>query len=186
MIMQQSVLRKDNLSTLYLSNIDTLEEEDIIALKRLFKCVLKENEHLFFLCRQEQSLTPIEDLSKLRSYIPSFFKENGKYFIIDYIDYSRFSCCGYLRFNDETINFIFNLWEYFVNLDFFIPKENFTWDDMKNERTNLFGFNVHREEFILSECSNTLFTKNEDGDILKIIYGLDDNISYSVLEFLNK
>lgn len=150
-------------------NIDAFDKNDFIFLSNKFKSIFKKDELLFFTGMREQHLTAWEDIEHLRPLVKSFFIEKGIYLPVKNINSNLFPFKGSLRFNEDTLNFIFKIWDYYVSLRFFSPSMNYTWDNFLLEK-NMFLESGEEVNLLLLRKYNAHVAKNSDGDAVEIQY----------------
>lgn len=167
--MQKAIIQEEPIKIIRFFDLDIYEKCDIVMMKEMFNVSFVQDEDVFFSCIREQTLTSSEELNHLRTYVPDFFAKHGKYCIISQIDDQRFHCCGWLKFNDETLNFIFEAWKYFLFMNFFSPKPSFTWNDLINKKGVFFQDTSRKSEYLLNNHLELLIIKGADGDMFEVL-----------------
>ncbi|GEN69819.1 hypothetical protein [Chryseobacterium rhizosphaerae] len=172
MEINNSVLNKD-INLLSIEDFDLDIFEDLIRLKRIYKCLFSDSNTLFFAFRREENLTDKKELKKLKVRILESFKDYGEYIILKELDSSRFDSVGRININDHTYNFLFDVWKYFYSCTFFIPTEKFNFFDyITFQKKNRFH-DIGNEKLLINHYANFSCIKGLGGDNLIISYRND-------------
>ncbi|MCW1961286.1 hypothetical protein [Chryseobacterium viscerum] len=167
MEINNSILNK-NINLLSIEDFDLDVSEDLIRLKKIYKCLFSDSNTLFFAFRREENLTDKEELKKLKVKILENFENYGEYIVLKELDNARFDSVGRIKINEYTYNFIFDVWKYFYSCTFFIPTENFNFSDyITFQKKNKFH-DIGNEKLLIHHYANFSCIKGLGGNTLII------------------
>lgn len=173
----------EEISIFFIDDFDISNLEDRVRLKTIFKRIFPKGNTLFFSFRREENLTSDEELKRLRIKILDIFNSEGEYLVIRKLDDVRFDSVGRLAIDDNTYNFLFDLWSYFYSCTFFVPKGNLTLSDYisfqkKNKLTDIGNEKLLNQDFAEVTCikglggDNMIVSYRRDYDLQDLMLGI--------------
>ncbi|WP_284464739.1 hypothetical protein [Chryseobacterium sp.] len=180
MIFSNQTLNRE-ISILLIDDFDISSSNDMIQLKKILKKIFPRDSTLFFSFRREESLTSDEELKKLRAKIFDTFNKEGEYVVLKRLDDARFDSVAKIVINDQTYNFLFDIWNYFYSCTFFIPNKNLTFSDYITFHTNNKFQDIANEKLLNQNFSNFTCIKGLGGDNMVLSYRSNYNLPDLIL-----
>lgn len=137
------------------------DDNGMDELRKVFYNLLErfDGKEVFMQFRREEDLfLGNEEQMKMRKELPVILKTKGRYHVFRKLDDSRFDSLGSIIINTDFLEIFITLWEYFYSFDFFIPKENYTWE----------LFLSHVDEYCDDLNAHKLLSKNAAADWVAI------------------
>ncbi|KMQ59937.1 hypothetical protein ACM46_16900 [Chryseobacterium angstadtii] len=125
------ILNKD-IGLLFIDDFNLYNWDDLSKIKNIYKSLFFKGSTLFFSFRREEDLTDEKELKKLKTKILDIFNSEGEYIVLRKLDDKRFDSIARIVVNENTYNFLFDLWNYFYSCSIFIPNKDFTFSDYIN------------------------------------------------------
>lgn len=167
----------DSLTRLSVINLAFYESlDDRLLLKEIFKSLFRQGDRLFFSFRREENLTDDDELLELRKRVPLTFAQQGDYIFLRRIDEERFDSIGHITYADHIPGFLLDVWRYFYAFDFFIPKEQVTWDDYIQYVKKKGLDDIDGKRLLNDGLTNFILIKGLGGDYLNISYVNDTKL----------
>ncbi|RKS97845.1 hypothetical protein [Chryseobacterium defluvii] len=163
------ILHKD-ISLLLIEDFDINRWDDVSRLKKIYKSLFSKNDTIFFSFRREEDLTDENELKRLRIKILETFNDEGEYVVLRKLDDSRFDSVARITINENTYNFLFDIWNYFYSCTFFIPTKGFTFSDYITFQKKIKFQDKGNEKLLSNDYTNFSCIKGLGGDNLIISY----------------
>ncbi|MBB6369653.1 hypothetical protein [Chryseobacterium shigense] len=160
-------------SILFIDDFNISDWDDLSQVKNIYKSLFLKGDTLFFSFRREENLTDGEELKKLRAKILDTFNNEGEYIILRQLDDTRFDSIARIVINDNTYNFLFDIWKYFYSCTFFVPSKDLTLSDYGNfQKKNRFEDKAN-EKLLDHHFADVTCIKGLGGDNMIISYNSD-------------